>query len=79
MGAAAAAAITAAGGFRGGTGGCGTGGGSGGAGISPGDSSCSEVVNGEGGGMLSPATTASSMSCWLAGECEADGSSNSLS
>ena len=64
MGAAAAAAIIAAGEFGRGTGGCGAGEGSGDAGISPGEGSCSGVTNGGEGGTLSPATTASLMSCW---------------
>ena len=59
---AGAAAITAAGGFGGGTGGCGADGGSGGAAAGPDKGSCSGVANEE-GGTLSPITTASSMSC----------------
>ena len=63
MCAAGAAAITAAGGFGEGTGGCGADGGSEGAAAGPDKGSCSGVAN-KGGGTLSPVTTASSMSCW---------------
>ena len=46
----------AAGGFKGGTGGCDASGGSGGTAAGPGKDSCSKVTNGGGGGTLSPAT-----------------------
>ena len=59
-----AAAITAAGGFREGTGGCGADGGSGGTAAGPVEDSYSGVTNGGGEGTLSPVTTASSMSYW---------------
>ena len=59
-----AAAITAASGFKRGTGGCGANGGSGGTAASPVEDSYSGVANRGGEGTLSPVTTASSMSYW---------------